>query len=83
MIQERERELQENTAKLEEAQRVAHVGYWEWDLRTDLVTWSDETYRIYGLHPQECINKFCSASLQQVLVFAQQHKFLALIEDCN
>ena len=54
MIQERERELQENTAKLEEAQRVAHVGYWEWDLRTDLVTWSDETYRIYGLHPQEC-----------------------------
>jgi len=54
VIQERERELQENTAKLEEAQRVAHVGYWEWDLRTDHVTWSDETYRIYGLHPQEC-----------------------------
>jgi PAS domain S-box-containing protein len=53
VIQERERELQENTAKLEEAQRVAHVGYWEWDLRTDHVIWSDETYRIYGLHPQE------------------------------
>src|SRR5277367_4036159 len=47
------RDLQENTAKLEEAQRVAHVGYWEWDLRTDHVTWSDETFRIYGLHPQE------------------------------
>jgi len=54
VIQERERELQENKAKLEEAQRVAHVGYWEWDLRTDHVTWSDETYRIYGLQPQEC-----------------------------
>jgi PAS domain S-box-containing protein len=53
VIQERERELQENTAKLEEAQRVAHVGYWEWDLRTDRVSWSDETYRIYGLQPQE------------------------------
>jgi PAS domain S-box-containing protein len=48
------RDLQENKAKLEEAQRVAHVGYWEWDLRTDHVTWSDETYRIYGLHPQKC-----------------------------
>jgi formate hydrogenlyase transcriptional activator len=47
------RDLQENKAKLEEAQRVAHVGYWEWDLRTDHVTWSDETYRIYGLDPQE------------------------------
>jgi formate hydrogenlyase transcriptional activator len=53
IIQEREAQLQENTAKLEEAQRVAHVGYWEWDLRTDHVTWSDETYRIYGLRPQE------------------------------
>jgi PAS domain S-box-containing protein len=53
VIRERERELEENKAKLEEAQRVAHVGYWEWDLRTDHVTWSDETYRIYGLHPQE------------------------------
>jgi formate hydrogenlyase transcriptional activator len=53
VIRERERELQENKAKLEEAQRVAHLGYWEWDLTTDRMTWSDETYRIYGLQPQE------------------------------
>jgi PAS domain S-box-containing protein len=47
------RDLQENKARLEEAQRVAHVGYWIWDLKTDRVTWSDETYRIYGLRPQD------------------------------
>jgi PAS domain S-box-containing protein len=47
------RELQESKARLEEAQRVAHVGYWIWDLKTDRVTWSDETYRIFGLSPQE------------------------------
>src|ERR1700726_2345682 len=47
------RELQESKARLEEAQRVAHVGYWVWDLDTDRVTWSDETYRIYGLMPQK------------------------------
>jgi PAS domain S-box-containing protein len=46
-------DLQDSKAKLEEAQRVAHVGYWEWDLITNDVTWSDETYRIYGLQPQE------------------------------
>jgi PAS domain S-box-containing protein len=46
------RDLQESKAKLEEAQRVAHVGYWEWDLTTDQVIWSDETYRIYGLQPR-------------------------------
>src|SRR6266849_3238093 len=47
------RELQESKARLEEAQRVAHVGYWIWNLETDRVTWSDETYRIFGLRPQE------------------------------
>jgi PAS domain S-box-containing protein len=48
------RDLQGSKAKLEEAQRITHVGYWEWDLITNGVTWSDETYRIYGLRPQEC-----------------------------
>ena len=47
------RDLQESNARLEEAQRVAHVGYWEWDLDTGEVIWSDETYRIFGLKPQE------------------------------
>jgi PAS domain S-box-containing protein len=46
-------DLQDSTAKLEEAQRIAHVGYWEWDLTSNRVIWSDETYRIYGLRPQE------------------------------
>src|SRR5437899_6790555 len=46
------RELRESKARLEEAQRVAHVGYWVWDLDSDRVTWSDETCRIYGLIPQ-------------------------------
>ena len=47
------RDLQESNAKLEEAQRITHVGYWEWDLTTDRLNWSDETYRIFGLRPQE------------------------------
>src|SRR5713101_3388144 len=47
------RELQESKARLEEAQRVAHVGYWVWNIDTDRVTWSDENYRIFGLKPQE------------------------------
>jgi PAS domain S-box-containing protein len=47
------RDLRESNARLEEAQRVAHVGYWEWDLETGEVIWSDETYRIFGLKPQE------------------------------
>src|ERR1700747_738356 len=46
------RDLQESKAWLEEAQRVAHLGYWVWDLETNQVIWSEETYRIFGLTPQ-------------------------------
>src|SRR5246127_1933641 len=46
------RDLQESKAWLEEAQRVAHIGYWVWDLETNQVIWSEETYRIFGLMPQ-------------------------------
>jgi PAS domain S-box-containing protein len=49
------RNLGESERKLEEAQRLTHVGYWERDPDTDLITWSDETYRIFGLRPQERI----------------------------
>ena len=43
--------LKESQRKLEAAQRIAHVGHWERDLKTDFVTWSGETYRIFGLPP--------------------------------
>ena len=45
--------LQEATRKLNEAQRIAHVGHWEHDLDTDRITASDEMYRIFGLRPNE------------------------------
>jgi PAS domain S-box-containing protein len=47
------RSLRESKARLEEAQRVARVGYWDWDLETGGIIWSDETYRIFGFKPQE------------------------------
>jgi PAS domain S-box-containing protein len=40
--------LREKT-HLAQAQKVAHVGSWEFDLATQEITWSDEIFRIYGL----------------------------------
>lgn len=37
--------------RLEEAQRVAHVGSFEWNIGANVVKWSDELHRIYGLEP--------------------------------
>jgi PAS domain S-box-containing protein len=38
-------------ARLAEAQRLAHVGSWEWDVGSNRVEWTDELFRIYGLSP--------------------------------
>ena len=44
-------ELTRMASGLSEAQALAHVGSWEWDVKSNVVTWSDELYRIYGLDP--------------------------------
>jgi PAS domain S-box-containing protein len=44
--------LEGSEAKLAEAQAMAHVGNWEFDLETDRLTWSDEVYRICGHEPR-------------------------------
>jgi PAS domain S-box-containing protein len=46
-----ERRLGESNYRSEEAQRIAHVGWWERDLTTKHVSLSDEVCRIFGLEP--------------------------------
>lgn len=48
-----EEEVAKRTARLTEAQRIAHLGNWEWDVVNNTLEWSDEIYRIYGSTPQE------------------------------
>lgn len=48
-----EEKLRESERRLSEAQQIAHIGNWTWDLATSEITWSDELYRIFGLSPQE------------------------------
>lgn len=52
-LEELSRDLQESKARLEEAQRIAQVGHYYWNLIENRVIWSDELYRIYGLGPQK------------------------------
>ena len=44
-----EERLQASQRQLAEAQRIAQVGSWEWDLETDELTVSDELCRLFGL----------------------------------
>jgi PAS domain S-box-containing protein len=43
----------ENEARLKRSQEIAHLGGWELDVVDNILTWSDEVYRIFGLQPQE------------------------------
>jgi diguanylate cyclase (GGDEF)-like protein/PAS domain S-box-containing protein len=45
-------ELRRSQARLLEAQQLARIGSWEWDVGAGVVTWTDELFRIYGLEPQ-------------------------------
>ncbi|MBK9967399.1 MAG: PAS domain S-box protein, partial [Holophagales bacterium] len=49
--QQAQEALRENEARLNEAQRIAHIGVWELDHHRDRRIWSDEMYRIFGVPP--------------------------------
>lgn len=48
-----EKRLRENERLLASSQEIAHLGSWMLDLTTGELSWSDETYRIFGCLPQE------------------------------
>ena len=43
--------LKESMERFNEAQKLAHIGVWDWKPDTDTVTWTDELYHIAGLDP--------------------------------
>ncbi len=42
-------ELRKREATLKKAQQVAHLGSWEWHIRSNQLVWSDEMFTIFGL----------------------------------
>jgi PAS domain S-box-containing protein len=48
-----EERLRKSQAQLAQAQQIARMGSWEWDLIENKVTWSDETQRLYGRQPED------------------------------
>ncbi|MCP4604808.1 MAG: PAS domain S-box protein [Proteobacteria bacterium] len=53
-----EKALLENQGLLEKAQRIANIGSWAWDLKTNAVTWDDNLYLMHGMESQEFDGQF-------------------------
>ena len=53
-----EERLGQSEADLAEAQEVACLGSWSWDIQRNRITWSDQLFRIYGIAPEEFTGDF-------------------------
>ena len=51
-------QLSKSKSSFAKAQRIAHLGSWEFDIEKNELSCSDETYRIYGLQQQKVENSF-------------------------
>lgn len=47
-LQESQAQFRKNAAHLAAAQRIAHLGSWEFDLQTQDIIWSEEVFRLFG-----------------------------------
>ena len=50
-VKEKADQLASSNAELQDAQHLAHIGSWQWDLSSGRTEWSAEFYRILGLDP--------------------------------
>jgi PAS domain S-box-containing protein len=52
-VMEAAEKIEEINTRLNEAQRLAHIGSWRWDIPGNRISWSDELYRIFGINKGE------------------------------
>lgn len=45
-------ELRKSEHHLHDAQAMAHIGSWDYNLVTGKLTWTEEMYRVYGVSPE-------------------------------
>ncbi|HHT9138426.1 MAG TPA: GAF domain-containing protein [Candidatus Wunengus sp. YC60] len=57
-IKARTTALAKSESRLSEAQRIARIGNWEWDVIKNEVSWSYEAYRIFGMAQEKFVSPF-------------------------
>jgi PAS domain S-box-containing protein len=67
-----ENEMKRSRERLAQAQRLAHLGSWEWDVVKDQVSWTEELYTIYGVDPKAHVPSY-ESFLASVHVADREH----------
>jgi PAS domain S-box-containing protein len=61
-----EEEVERSRARLAEAERVARLGSWEWDISTNRLTCSEGLFAIYGIDPGDFAGRYDPSSTEYV-----------------
>ncbi|MCX8157037.1 MAG: PAS domain S-box protein [Verrucomicrobiae bacterium] len=72
--------LREQERRLKESQRIARIGSWHWDLVSGQLSWSEETYRLYGVSPDTFTLKL--ESFLQLIHPEDRAAMQQWVEDC-
>ena len=48
-VEEKTQALLDSTEQLKTAQKVAHIGHWQWDRQSETLDCSEEVFRVFGL----------------------------------
>lgn len=78
-VAQRTTALRQSEARLQEAQQIARLGHWEFDLPTARIIWSPEVFRIFGRDPhqsgptfEESLQPFAQSDRECIEAFIQQ-----------
>lgn len=71
--------LQESEKLYKQAQSMARIGNWTWDLQTKVIAWSDELFRIYELNRDEPLSQ---EEWESLLDPAEKEKVIAASDEC-
>ncbi len=78
-----EEALQESEARLKETQELGRIGCWGYEVETQRITWSNQTYRLYERDPalgpptaEEEANYYAKEQLQKI----REYAFIAVAE---
>ena len=66
-----EEEVERSRARLAEAERVARLGSWEWNIVANRIVWSDGMYEIYGIRRDDFDERYQPGSER---VFAEDRE---------
>jgi PAS domain S-box-containing protein len=74
-----EQALRQSEERLRYAERLAHVGHWHWDIKSDRLSWSEEVFRIFGQSPE---NPPTYEAFLRMILPAYRERVRRLLKDC-